>query len=322
MILSTGVMRAIARSHPTIALDVLASPANAAILDGADYVAQRHRLRQEALGELSADGPRGCARARYDAVIDCMVTAPVADDAAAGVRQRGAVSRRHRRPRQRRGLQRHRAARPRGRTPTWSTCSARSARHSTSTRATARSDRVLDVTDAERDWAESVWGSRRTAIERRVLVNVSAGTQARLWADANYVAVLRHLRQRHPAIEARVIGAPASPRAPSSIAADGRCHVRAHAAHSRRVRPRGHGGFRVHARHEHRPRRVGVSHTLRRDVRARHRRTLGALRHARGERRASGVDARDPVRRANAAARSTPCGTTCGPASAPAGGAG
>src|SRR6185369_12882304 len=38
MILSTGVMRAIARSHPTITMDVLASPANAAIIAGADYV--------------------------------------------------------------------------------------------------------------------------------------------------------------------------------------------------------------------------------------------------------------------------------------------
>src|SRR3954470_2122413 len=38
MILSTGIMRAIALSHPTISMDVLASPANAAILDVADYV--------------------------------------------------------------------------------------------------------------------------------------------------------------------------------------------------------------------------------------------------------------------------------------------
>src|SRR5439155_2508983 len=43
MILSTGVMRAIARSHPTILLDVLASPANASIMQGADYV---HRVIQ------------------------------------------------------------------------------------------------------------------------------------------------------------------------------------------------------------------------------------------------------------------------------------
>src|SRR5947207_6797413 len=38
MILSTGVMRAIARSYPTITMDVLASPANAAVLDAGDYV--------------------------------------------------------------------------------------------------------------------------------------------------------------------------------------------------------------------------------------------------------------------------------------------
>src|ERR1044071_4029178 len=38
MIVSTGVMRAIARSHPTITLDVLASPGNASIIDGADFV--------------------------------------------------------------------------------------------------------------------------------------------------------------------------------------------------------------------------------------------------------------------------------------------
>src|SRR3954454_5742059 len=50
MILSTGVMRAIAASHPTITMDVLASPANAAIIDQAPYidnivVVDRKRLR-------------------------------------------------------------------------------------------------------------------------------------------------------------------------------------------------------------------------------------------------------------------------------------
>ena len=38
MIVSTGIMRAIARSHDTITLDVLASPSNAVLLEGADYV--------------------------------------------------------------------------------------------------------------------------------------------------------------------------------------------------------------------------------------------------------------------------------------------
>src|SRR6266567_3505519 len=75
MILSTGVMRAIARSHPTITLDVLASPANAPVIAGADYVGEvivfdRHRLASY----LPTAG--WLRRANYDAVIDCMVTAP------------------------------------------------------------------------------------------------------------------------------------------------------------------------------------------------------------------------------------------------------
>jgi ADP-heptose:LPS heptosyltransferase len=38
MIVSTAAMRAIAESHPGIELDVLASPANAPVLEGADFV--------------------------------------------------------------------------------------------------------------------------------------------------------------------------------------------------------------------------------------------------------------------------------------------
>src|SRR5205085_794906 len=75
MILSTGVMRAIAGSHPGIRLDVLASPVNAPILAGASYVNDvvvfdRRRPR----GYLAV--MRRLRAAKYDAVIDCMVTAP------------------------------------------------------------------------------------------------------------------------------------------------------------------------------------------------------------------------------------------------------
>src|SRR5690242_1944136 len=38
MIVSTGVMRSIARSHPTITLDVLASPLNASLVRHTDYL--------------------------------------------------------------------------------------------------------------------------------------------------------------------------------------------------------------------------------------------------------------------------------------------
>ena len=73
MILSTGIMRAIARSHPTITLDVLASPVNAKILDAADYVRDVIVFDKKRLSTYLPTALR-LRRARYDAVIDCMVT--------------------------------------------------------------------------------------------------------------------------------------------------------------------------------------------------------------------------------------------------------
>src|SRR5262249_25525698 len=75
MIVSTGVMRAIARSHATITLDVLASPANAPVLHGADYIANVIVFDKRRLAGYLPTVLR-LRRARYDAVIDCMVTAP------------------------------------------------------------------------------------------------------------------------------------------------------------------------------------------------------------------------------------------------------
>ena len=75
MVLSTGVLRAIARSHPTITLDVLASPLNAPIIEGADYVGDTITFDKRAIGSYIPTALR-LRRARYDAVVDCMVTAP------------------------------------------------------------------------------------------------------------------------------------------------------------------------------------------------------------------------------------------------------
>src|SRR5204862_1236747 len=54
MVVSTGVMRAIARSHPTITLDILASPGNASIIEGADYVGQIIVFDKKRLGDYMA----------------------------------------------------------------------------------------------------------------------------------------------------------------------------------------------------------------------------------------------------------------------------
>src|SRR5438045_1565994 len=69
MIVSTGVMRAIARSHPTVTMDVLASPANASILDANDYVADVIVFDKKSVSRYAPTALR-LRRARYDAVID------------------------------------------------------------------------------------------------------------------------------------------------------------------------------------------------------------------------------------------------------------
>ena len=75
MILSTGILRAIAQSHPTIRLDVLASKLNAPVLKNEPYLNEIIAFDKKA----TAKYPRvftDLRRRRYDAVIDCMVTAP------------------------------------------------------------------------------------------------------------------------------------------------------------------------------------------------------------------------------------------------------
>jgi heptosyltransferase II len=75
MILATGIMEAIVRAHPAVTVDVLASPANAAVLVGSPHVGRvvlfdKHRPWTY-LRTL-----RAIRSARYDAVLDAMVLSP------------------------------------------------------------------------------------------------------------------------------------------------------------------------------------------------------------------------------------------------------
>ena len=123
MIVSTGVMRAIARSHPTIRMDVLASPANAAIIQGAEYVATVIVFDKKKLTDYLPAFVR-LRRARYDAVIDCMVTAPSVTTLllvlASGARYRVGIAGRETTRRSTSPCRRRRS-----RTRTWSTASRR-----------------------------------------------------------------------------------------------------------------------------------------------------------------------------------------------------
>jgi ADP-heptose:LPS heptosyltransferase len=206
MILSTGVMRAIATSHATIELDVLASPANAEILVGAPYVRRTVVFdKRSARSYLSTIAT--LRRARYDAVIDCMVTAPSVttlllmaatgapfrigiagrgNDAAVNVRVDGANDDAHmvdKLARLASAFDLPAGGDSRGWSP------------------------VLTPSDDELNFAHAEWDA--AGRRPRVLVNISAGTAERRWPDDRYAAVIRHVREHVPSAAPLLISAPA-----------------------------------------------------------------------------------------------------------------
>ncbi|HVE79039.1 MAG TPA: glycosyltransferase family 9 protein [Gemmatimonadaceae bacterium] len=199
MILSTGVMRAIAERRRTVRLDVLASPSNATLLRHDRWIGRLHVLRRGAPwswpGLLLA-----LRRERYDAVIDCMVTGPSLTTLllmlASGAPVRIGVARRgndaaytlpvepapeaaH--------IVEHLAAlaAPFGVGPGAADVRPRLTMN------------AAELSDAERTWDAGA------APAPRVLVNLSAGRDNRRWPAGRYVAAIRHLRARLP--EARVL---------------------------------------------------------------------------------------------------------------------
>jgi ADP-heptose:LPS heptosyltransferase len=204
MIVSTGVMRAIARSYPTITMDVLASPANASILDANDYVADVIVFDKKNLSRYIPTALH-LRRARYDAVIDCMVTAPSVTTLllifASGARYRMGIA----------GRGNDAAFNilvPAGTAPDAhmvDRIADLAQAFDIALDANARQP-VLELTDDERARAESSWRPSSTA--RRVLINVSAGTSERLWPDDNYIAVMRYLVARDGATTFAIIAAP------------------------------------------------------------------------------------------------------------------
>ena len=205
MVVSTGVMRAIAGSHPTITLDVLASPANAAIIDGADYIREVIVFDKKRLADYVPTALR-LRRARYDVVVDCMVTAPSVTTLllilASGASHRVGIAGRgndaafnlvvpsEERP----GA--HMVDMLAALAPAFGVELSDAARQP-----------MLSLTNDERARAETVWGEGDDETSR-ALINISAGSSERQWSDDNYITVLRHLRQRHSPITLRVIAAP------------------------------------------------------------------------------------------------------------------
>ncbi|MFN2565418.1 MAG: glycosyltransferase family 9 protein [Gemmatimonadaceae bacterium] len=205
MILSTGCLRRIKAAHPQADVDVVAGPANAAVLDGLPFVRRVFVHRQgDVLGvvrlrrELRAVG--------YDAALNGRVLRPkLTPDIALVLIASGAPRRigvvgggadfvytdpvappadGH--------FVRHLAAltEPLGLDPEagdWRP--------------------VLHVRASEREVAERQW-SAVPGTGRRLLVNISARTRPRRWPDERFVATLRRLRAAAPDVRILVISPP------------------------------------------------------------------------------------------------------------------
>jgi ADP-heptose:LPS heptosyltransferase len=206
MILSTGILDAIARAQPTITLDVLASPLNAPVL-----------AANPGLGDvLTVDRKRPWTwpalllrlrRARYDVVIDCMVTAPSLTTLllvlASHARHRVGVARRgndfvYDLPVEPIASAAHivehlgALAQAFGVDPTTADVAPR-----------------IALTADEHDAAELCWREiDPSATCTRLLVNVSSGKAARHWPDDRFVAVLARARERAPGLRVALIAAP------------------------------------------------------------------------------------------------------------------
>lgn len=208
MILATGVLRAIARSHPTIALDVLTTRAAAPVLDNNPYV--RRVLTTDKSFAASVALASRVRRERYDVIIDGKIT-------------RGA------------SFIRSPAFTMISRAPfrigvgggnhdlVYNICVPRYDRtraHMVEGSASLASPFGVDVartdfrpeiflTDSERAWAERSWNalaSDRSTSGTRWLVNLSAGAPVRRWSDERWIALIAHLRARQPCASIAVIG--------------------------------------------------------------------------------------------------------------------
>lgn len=215
MIVSTGVMRAIARSHPTITLDVLASPANAGILDDAEYVDRVIVFDKRKLSSYLPTALR-LRRAGYDAVIDCMVTAPSLTTLllifASGARQRIGIAGRGNDAAFTLAV----AGDPRADAHMVHRIGALAAAFGVDPAVTPLGP-VLSISSAERDWANAAW----TASHPRALINVSAGAPSRVWPEANYIAAMRRLAALDARVVLRVLAAPADAERGARIAREG-----------------------------------------------------------------------------------------------------
>jgi ADP-heptose:LPS heptosyltransferase len=210
MILATPLIRAIATSHATLTVDVLASPANATVLDGNPHVRRVHRFSAKRKSEYWRT-LRALRRERYDAIVDDHAAVRKASLTmifvmlATGARHRIGVA----------GQENEFiytipvTPAPKGHQLEMAAVIAR----------VFGVEPDLDhwrpqiaLSADERSAAEGQWraieSSAGSPVPRRLLVNISAAIAKRRWPAERYIAVVRETRRRHPDVAIAVIGAP------------------------------------------------------------------------------------------------------------------
>ena len=220
MILTTGILRAIAETQPTVRLDVLASPANAQVILHEPYLNGVVRFDRHAPRTWPA-AFRALRARRYDAVIDCMVTAPSFTTLllmlASGARHRIGVAKRgndfaYTLP-----------------VPPRETAEHLVDQLGALTTAFGLQPTALDLrprvrlTVEELEGGERAWAgdTEHAAPNRlRLLVNVSAGRGHHQWPDERFVTVIRAAHERVGRIDAAVVSAPGERGRAAAIAAE------------------------------------------------------------------------------------------------------
>jgi ADP-heptose:LPS heptosyltransferase len=202
MIMATGLIRAIATSHATIHLDVLASPVNHTVLDGNPHVHRVHVFdRRRATGFLGT--ARALSREGYDAVIGGMLL-PSATTMGLMLATRAP----------------HRiGVAPTAGEHVYTIAVPAVSAERRFVEQIGQTVRAFGVDPETQDWhydlffrdderarAEAAW--QQYPGWPRVLVNISAHTSARHWPADRYAAVVRHVRARVPEASVLVTGDP------------------------------------------------------------------------------------------------------------------
>jgi len=210
MIVSTSLIDAIAKSYPTITLDVLASPGNAAVLEGNPHVASIIIWEKTRVGGY----PRLWRELRsrnYDAVIDSMVLSPSTTTLllmlASGARHRIGIG-----------------GRINDYALTVRVPAADSPTHHVDHSAVlvkafgVEPDKVdwrptLYFSDEELSAANRIWEGKSldssNTSATRLLLNISAGRPDRRWPDERYIALIRHLQAHSTDLDILLISSPA-----------------------------------------------------------------------------------------------------------------